>query len=69
MSVSQNTQRGLYARSCDETHFARDVVAAEVKAKALRATGLYQRIEMRRWNNGTRQQARWEYKIMAWRKA
>lgn len=61
MAVSTALQNALNAKSHDAKHFFR----TKPEAVAFKATCAgFRRVEVRKWNNGTRHAPRWEYMVL-----
>lgn len=68
MSVSQATQNGMYAKHADETIYVKTIISAKETAARLRSDPSTTKVQIRQWNNGTRNKPRFEYKVLIWRK-
>lgn len=66
MAVSGNTYNGLYANHANRTTYCRTRIEAEAARDQEKAAGHVARIY--RWNNGTRQNPRWEFMVHVWEK-
>jgi len=67
MAISDKLQSTLMAKSADRQFYGvRDNAAAQAKQDELRATGLYRRVEVRTFNNGSRARPLTGYFINVW---
>lgn len=65
MAVSINTQRGMYGDHATSKHYFSTKTEAKNAAEAARNNGA-RKVQVRAWNNGTRQFKRIEYIVNVW---
>ena len=66
MAISASFQKALYAKSATKCVFCDTFAEAEKVAAEMRGIGSYRRVEVRRWNNGSKARPVWSYKVNVW---
>lgn len=68
MAVSGRTQQGMWGDHAQEIYTPRSRAEAEALRDEMKATGLYRRVEVRQWNNGSRARPLPAFKVLYWLK-
>lgn len=69
MAISESFQRALNAKTADKQDYSpRTLAEAETLRDEMRASGLYRRVEVRRFNNGSRARPLDGFFVNAWLK-